>query len=102
MQPYIEVRFYRRAHDPSLASTVNRWVARFESMRFEVQRVAVAIESGDRAQTNVGMTLTLTNGRVSSAATSHADPYVAISDAFRMARRQLLERVGSAAAGMTG
>lgn len=91
MQPSIDVVFHRRARSPSLASTVHRWVARFEAMHLDVARAAVEIETGDR-RTTVALALTLSDGKSSSVATSHADPYVAVSDAFRAARRELLPR----------
>ena len=89
MHPYIDVTFHRRARDASLASTVHRWVARFEAMRFEVARAAAQIAAENR-RTCIVLTLTLVNGKSSIVATSHLDPYVAVSDAFRAARRELL------------
>ena len=90
MHPNIDVRFLRRAPDPSLASSVHRWIARFEAMHFEVAGASIAIESASRGAMSVCLTLSLTNGQSSAAATSHPDPYVAICDAFRAARRELL------------
>ena len=86
MQPYIRVQFVRCEQDRSLESTVHRWIARFEAMRYEVARAAVAIEAAKR-RTKVSLTLTLSDGQSSIVTTSHTDPYVAVSDAFREARR---------------
>ncbi len=96
MHPYIDVRFQHRARDASLASSVHRWVARFEGMRIEVARAEVEIDAAKR-QTCVLLTLTLANGKSSIAVTSHVDPYVAVSNAFRAARRDLLVAAPSAA-----
>src|SRR5512146_3528627 len=89
MYPHIDVRFHRHVRDASLASTVHRWVARLEAMRFEVASADVEI-GVDGRRTSVVLVLTLANGRFATTVTSHVDPYVAVSEAFRSARRELL------------
>jgi ribosome-associated translation inhibitor RaiA len=89
---YIDIQFHSRTPDASLAATVHRWITRFETMRFVVYQAAVAIEAEPRRKTGVSLSLTLADGQLVVAATSHDDPYVAISEAFRVARRRLLER----------
>ncbi len=88
MQPFIAVRFIGTPNT-SLETTVHRWVARFEVMSFEVHRTVASVDTRGR-RTGVRLWLTLTDGRSASVTSSHADPYVAISDAFRAARRDLL------------
>lgn len=90
MQPYIDVKFHRHAEDVSLVSAVYRWVARLEAMHLPVLSAGIAIDSPNRRTTGVSVTLTLADGQIAVAATTHADPYVAVSDAFRAIRRRLL------------
>lgn len=89
MQPKLDIRFHRCAVDSSLSATVHRWIARFLAMHFEVTRADVVFESAAR-RTAITLTLVLADERTATAATSHVDPYVAISDAFRDVRHQLL------------
>lgn len=99
--PFVDVQFYRCAQNASLESAVHHWIARFEALGHEVARAAVAIEVARRRMTKVTLTATFLNGQFTVAESAHADPYVAVSDAFRKARRILLERtagLGSALA----
>jgi ribosome-associated translation inhibitor RaiA len=90
MQPYIDVKFHRQAQDLSLVSAVYRWVARLEAMHLPVRSAGIAIDAPNRRMTGVSVTLTLADGQIAVATTSHTDPYVAVSDAFRAIRRRLL------------
>lgn len=95
MISYVHVSFQRMDRNPSLASTVHRWVARLEAMRFEVRRAVATIESAGRSRTTVYLTLVLADGTSRTATTTHTDPYVAVSDAFRLVRRLLLAAASS-------
>jgi hypothetical protein len=95
MTSYVDVTFARLDRAPSLESTIHRWVARIEAMRFDVQRASVVVESGGRGRTRICLTLSLTDGTSRTAAITHADAYVAVADAFRVVRQQLLD-AGSA------
>ena len=86
---FIDVRFYGRDPDASLASSIHRCIARLARQDMEVHRAAVAIQSEARRRTRVTLSLTLADGQLSVAATCHADPYVAIADAFDAAERRL-------------
>lgn len=90
MTSYVDVKFQRIARDPSIESAVHRWVARFEAMQFEVRRASATVESGGRGRTTVKLTLVLADGESRMADATRPDPYVAISDAFRSVRQQLL------------
>jgi ribosome-associated translation inhibitor RaiA len=90
MNSYVDVNFHRIDRDPSIESAIHRWVARFEAMRFEVQRASATVESTGRNRTTVCLTLVLADGTARTAATTHTDPYVAVSDAFRVVRHQLI------------
>jgi hypothetical protein len=59
--------------------------------------VAVSIDRRGRRRTLVGLTLSGSDG-THTAATSHHDAYVAVSDAFRALRHQLLGRSAIATA----
>lgn len=90
MSPVVEVRFRGLVHDPSVESAIHRWVARFESMRIEVQHVRVTLEPSRRRRTMVSLTLELTDGTAHASTTIHGDVYVGVADAFRTLRQELL------------
>jgi ribosome-associated translation inhibitor RaiA len=92
MHAHIEVSFRGSPRDPALEAAVHRWVSRLEPMVGEdVLSVDVTIELS-RRRTAVSLKLCGGDDDVGTATTSHTDPYVAVSDAFRAARQQLLER----------
>jgi ribosome-associated translation inhibitor RaiA len=91
MHPYIQVSFPGGPRDPALEAAVHRWVARLESAIEHAQQVEVMIERARRC-TTVGLTLSGGLEGPRKAATSHKDAYVAVSDAFRALRQQLLCR----------
>lgn len=95
MHPFIDVQFHQSAQNASLEAAVHRWIARFELMGHVVARASVAIEPVRRKATRVTLMITLQDQQFAIADTSHADPYVAVSDAFRKARRGLLERAAA-------
>ena len=90
MTSYVVVNFQRVDRNPSIESAIHRWVARFEAMRFEVRRAVATVEPGGRGRTTVHLTLVLANGTSRTVAATRPDPYVAVSDAFRSVRQQLL------------
>lgn len=88
----VEVHFHKLPRDPSLEATVYRWVARLATMRIEIEHASVTITRSGRHGTTVALALVLPDGAAPAAAVSHDDPYFAISEAFRMARRAIGER----------
>ena len=90
MNPYIHVSFQRIDRNPSIESAIHRWVARFEAMRFEVRRAIAVVEPAGRNRTTVHLAMVLATGASRTVTTTHTDPYVAVSDAFRSVRQQLL------------
>jgi ribosome-associated translation inhibitor RaiA len=90
MTSYIDVNFQRIGRDPSIESAIHRWVARFEAMRFEVRHALATVELTGRNRTTVHLTLVLANGVLRTVDATRPDPYVAVSDAFRLVRQQLL------------
>src|SRR5258707_6387915 len=90
MTPYIRVSFQRIDRNPSIESAIHRWVARFEAMRFDVRRAVATVESAGRNRTTVHLAMVLAGGTSRTVTITHTDPYVAVSDAFRSVRQQLL------------
>jgi hypothetical protein len=98
MQPSIRVKFERMPSDPSVESSIHRWIARLDSPDATIRAAFISIEPTGRRNTAVSLKLLIADGFSATAATSHADIYVAVADAFRAARRQLLERLAPAGA----
>jgi len=94
MQSHVEVTFHEIARNPSLEASVRRWAARLEDAA-EIVRAKTTIERNSARRTVVSLTLSLADGEEPIIVTSHPDPYVAIADAFRAARKQLLESPAS-------
>lgn len=92
MQPHIQVSFPDGQRDPALEAAVHRWVARLEPAIEDALHVEVSIDRRARRRTLVGLTLSGGADGTCTAATSHKDAYVAVSDAFRALRQQLLGR----------
>jgi len=90
MQPYIEVKFERMSHDVSVVASAQRWVARLQSAGISIRGAFLTIEAARRG-TKVCLKLEHTCGSASTASTARDDVYVAVADAFRAARRQVLE-----------
>jgi hypothetical protein len=90
MTSYIHVNFQRIDRNPSIESAIHRWVARFEAMRFEVRRAVATVEPAGRNRTTVQLALVLADGTSRTVVATRPDPYVAVSDAFRSVRQQLL------------
>ena len=99
MQLPIEVAFRQCLADPSLDAAVRRWVERLERTGLELARATVVIEEGAWRRTAVRVELAVPAGAPIAATAAHADPYVAIGDAFRVARRRLLARGTAVALG---
>jgi len=91
MVPYVEVAFSQIVPEPALEAVVHRWVARLECENLEVVHASAIIGRAGRKRTLVTLNVVLRYGQV-AASTTHDDPYVAISDAFRAARRQVIAR----------
>jgi hypothetical protein len=100
MNPYIRVNFQRIDRNPSIESSIHRWVARFEAMRFEVRRAVATVEPTGRSRTTVHLSMTLADGTSRSVVSTRTDPYVAVSDAFRSVRQQLLGALSPAPPGL--
>lgn len=92
MFPFIEIQFCRLARDPSLESAIHRWVARLEAIQIAVRRADVTVEAAGRRRTSVSLAVSLPDRIEPDVVVAHADPYVAIAEAFRVVRRRVLAR----------
>ena len=92
MHPLIEITFVEARRDRALEGAIHRWVARLESMGFEVKGASVTVEPQGRSALAVQVALTLTSGALATGTSRHIEPFVAVSDAFRVASRSLLHR----------
>lgn len=95
MSPLVDVKFERLAHDGSVEASIQRWVERLSWANVEIQRASISIERAGWRRTAACLTLLLVDGTAMTAATSHADVYVAVADVFREVRRQLLGRAAA-------
>ena len=90
MSPLIDVKFARMQPDPSVEASIQRCVDRLGWTNVEIERALVSIERSGRGRTSACLTLVLAGGKALSTAISRSDIYVAVADAFREARKQLL------------
>jgi len=92
MHPYIEITFTDANRDRGLEGAIHRWVARVEGMGFDVKGASVTVEPQGRNTLSVQVALMLSSGTLATGTSRHVEPFVAISDAFRVASRALLQR----------
>jgi hypothetical protein len=97
MCPHVDVKFARMPHDPSVEASVQRWVDRLGWANVTVRSAYVTIARSGWRRTSVYLTLVLLGGRVLTMQISHTDVYVAVADAFRAARKQMLARAATPA-----
>ncbi|KAB2894406.1 MAG: hypothetical protein F9K40_16580 [Kofleriaceae bacterium] len=90
MHSFIEVTFHQLDPDRSVENAVHRWVARLAGTQLEIRHVRVRLERIGRRRTGACLELTLQSGQPVIATTAHEDAFVAIADAFRAARHQVL------------
>ncbi len=103
MQTPLDIPFRGLDHSLAMEAAIMRWSSRLDHVCDQLQRCAVVIELPHRHQrhghsfhvrielTVPGRTIATTHAADQDPA--HEDVYVAIADAFRAARRQLLDHV---------
>ena len=96
MYPFIDVRFQELPADQSIESAVHRWVARLVAQDIDVLGATMRISRAGRRRTTARLALIVSGGKTPTAEVAGADPYVAVADAFRAARRQVLETAPAA------
>ena len=96
----VDITFRGMAASPSVEAAIERWVWRLEHVYDRIHHCAVVVEfpdhHGHRAQFHVRIEIAIPNREIS---VSHdpgrddgrTDVYVAVSDAFRAGRRQLVD-----------
>lgn len=89
MQPSIEIMFVDARRDRALEGAIHRWVARVEGMGFDVKGASVTVEPQGRGALAVQVALVLTSGTLATGTSRHIEPFVAVSDVFRVASRAL-------------
>lgn len=90
-----EITFHGVPQSDSVEASIQRWVARLESLNGRIRSCHVFVEQPHRRQRTgsdfeVNVHLEVPGLELASR-NHHEDIYVAIADAFRAVRRQLLE-----------
>jgi hypothetical protein len=80
------------AKSQSIEAAVQRWLARLEQIGDSIEGLEITLEANGRRCYDILLVIQLTGVACVTIATSHEDVYVAVSDAFRQARKALLER----------
>lgn len=91
-----EITFHEIPHSDAVEASVHRWVTRLQHVFERVSHCRVIIAQPHRRHRSgkdfeIHIRLSLPGEEIASTHTRHQDPYVAIADAFRAARRQLLD-----------
>lgn len=99
MKPPVDITFRAMEPSPAVVDAVNEWAERLAHSFDRIERCAVTIEVPHRHQRqgntfHVRIELTVPNQMITVSRDpgldhKHEDVYVAITDAFRAARRQL-------------
>jgi ribosome-associated translation inhibitor RaiA len=96
MQIPSEVTFHNVEHSDAIERSIERWVARLDGCHDCITRCDITVGQPHRSHRDDGsLEVTVKVGLPGEPIVSHAaheDPYLAIADAFRAARRQLLDR----------
>jgi hypothetical protein len=93
---FLNVRFRGMPRDASVEAAAQRWGVRLEAANLAIRRAAVAIEpSPDGRRIAARVTVELANGATAVTTGARDDAHVAVGDAFRAARRQLLAHSAS-------
>jgi len=92
-----EVTFHDLEHSDSVEAAIHRWVARLEHVHDRIVRCHVKVEQPHKShrqgrEFEVHVVLEWWGENIATSKHRHADIYVAIADAFRASRRQLLDQ----------
>ena len=93
-----EITFHEIQHSDAVEAAVTRWVTRLEHFYDRIVRCSVKIEQPHKSHRHgrefeVHVVLDLPGAEIATSRVRHEDIYVAIADAFRCSRRQLLDHV---------
>jgi len=94
-----EITFHEIPKSETVEAAVRRWVDRLEHVYDRIVGCTVKIEQPHRSQRHgrefeVHVILDVPGTNLATSRVRHEDIYVAIADAFRATRRQLLDQVG--------
>jgi ribosome-associated translation inhibitor RaiA len=97
---HITTTFHDIPPSPSLQAAAERWVARLEQVHDRIVGCHVFIEKPHRhhhhgSPFQVNIVLSIPGAQIAVSNQQNEDPYVAVADAFRAARRQLLDHVNA-------
>ena len=92
-----EITFHELPHSDSVEAAIQRWVARVEPLHARIQSCRVFVMQPHRSQRTgrafeIHVRLDIPGAEIAASRIHHEDIYVAIADAFRAVRRQLLEQ----------
>lgn len=90
-----DISFHELPHSDAVEASIHRWVARLQHIYGRIQACRVFVMQPHRRQRNgrdfeVHVHLAIPNDEIAASHIHHEDIYVAVADAFRAARRQLL------------
>lgn len=92
-----EITFHGIDPSPSAEAAIERWVARLEHVHDRIihvhATVSVPHRHGRKRDFEVHLKLDISGAEIVTRLAKHEDVYVAIADAFRAARRQLLDEL---------
>ena len=93
-----EITFHEIQHSDSLEAAINRWVSRLEHLHDRIVQCHVTVGQPHRHHRkgrlfDVHVKLDISGSEIVTAYESE-DVYLAVADAFRAARRQLLDELG--------
>ncbi|HEU4734880.1 MAG TPA: HPF/RaiA family ribosome-associated protein [Kofleriaceae bacterium] len=82
---------------PALEAAAKRWAARLEQLSGRIVGCHVSVEKPHRHHLHgspfqINIQLAVPGGQIAVSNRTHPDAYVALADAFRAARRQLVHR----------
>jgi ribosome-associated translation inhibitor RaiA len=92
-----EITFHELPHSDGVEAAIQRWVARVEPLHSRIRGCRVFVMQPHRRQRNgrdfeIHVRLDIPGAEIAASRNHHEDIYVAIADAFRAVRRQLLEQ----------
>lgn len=92
-----EITFHGIEHSDSVEAAVSRWAARLEHTYDRIISCNVTISQPHKrhrhgSEFSVSVVLEVPGGEIAVTHVRHEDIYVAVADAFRAARRQLIDQ----------
>ena len=91
-----EITFHGIEHSDAVEASVQRWVSRIEHMYDRITGCHVTVSQPHKrhrhgSEFNVSVVLEVPGSEIAATHIRHEDVYVAVADAFRAVRRQLVD-----------